>query len=671
MALIVKSYGNGSLGDVSTITATVNSCAAVSAISKTSITLDATSKVTGTATFDKGAKVLIHVSATTGTTTALKTYLGNWLVATVTAVNGNVLTIDEDPTKIIPADSFAKYYVQVVAFAQYRSLTLGSGVTIVPTVYSEIYHRGGIAAIMCSDTLTFNGGNISLADRGIPTTNKALRPELKQETNGEDDIDNYSAMENYCADYCPLNVGDGAAFIFAKKLIGNANSRIGNVSTYGVQFYRGQKHSVTYNEDPPANVTGTGGSSIFIAAKTITNFSPKMIAKYRSSASTAGQGLCRCYIASDTKLRNDEGLYSYDVISDPARLSREMNIKNFGNGSLGDVTDSTTVKQQLNNYATITAINGKQVTIKDVTTEGLAQIQQGALVMIHFNHKGSTNITDAGRFILANVVDEYNGVLTLDTAPPSISITNYAAQVVAIPQFNNFTLTSTNKDTPAFDGAQGGIFAIAVKDTFTAVKSAAFINVEKKGGGSAYARPGLAVIGNAQDCNKLPIGQGHGSAFILAKKIVANATYTHFGRDNVGTVCPYRGYTNNISGSGAGGGVSSTGKKDGGYGSNGTIPDGQSTTSLTSYCQGVHMMIVADTIEKLGIKAIATAGGAGVHGAGRGNGSDVSVGDVAKYQGGYNGGGTNDSCGGGSSGWAFVYCNHAVDQDTDYVIYRD
>lgn len=83
MALIVKSYGNGSLGDVSSITAIVNSCAAVSAISKTTITLAATSKVTGTATFDKGAKVLIHVSATTGTTAALKTYLGNWIVATV------------------------------------------------------------------------------------------------------------------------------------------------------------------------------------------------------------------------------------------------------------------------------------------------------------------------------------------------------------------------------------------------------------------------------------------------------------------------------------------------------------------------------------------------------------------------------------------------------------
>ena len=248
MSFIVKSYGDGSLGDVSEITSSVNSYAAVTAITANSITIDAATKITGTADFTVGAKILIHVSATTGSTSALKIYLGKWCVATVTAVSGNVLTLDEDP---------------------------------------------------------------------------------------------------------------------------------------------------------PENVTNVGGSSIFIAARTIENFSPKMIAKYRLSDSTKGQGLCRCYIASATKLRNDEGLYSYDVISDPLRLSREMNIKNFGNGSFGDGTDLTT---QLNNYATITAVDGKNVTYKDRTTAGLVQIQQGALVMIHFNHKSSSNVTDAGRFILANVL---------------------------------------------------------------------------------------------------------------------------------------------------------------------------------------------------------------------------------------------------------------------------
>ncbi len=77
-----------------------------------------------------------------------------------------------------------------------------------------------------------------------------------------------------------------------------------------------------------------------------------MIAKYRNSSLTAGQGFCRCYIASETKLRNDEGLYAYDCISTPSRIKR-MNIKNFGNGSFGDVAGTNI---QLNNYATITAV---------------------------------------------------------------------------------------------------------------------------------------------------------------------------------------------------------------------------------------------------------------------------------------------------------------------------
>ena len=670
MALIVKSYGNGSLGDVSTVTSTVNSCAAVSAITENSITIDAASKITGTADFTVNAKILLHVSATTGSTTALKTYLGNWLVATVTAVNGNTFTLDDAPTKIIPADSFAKYYVQVVAFAQYKNLTLSTGTTIVPTVYSEIYHRGGIAAVMCSDTLKFAGGHISLADRGIPTTNKALRPELKQEA-ANLDTENYSGLENYCADYCPLNVGDGAAFIFAKKLVGDENSRIGNVSTFGVQFYRGSTNSVTFNEDPPASVTNIGGSSIFLAAGTIENFSPKMIAKYRSSASTAGQGLCRCYIASATKLRNDEGLYSYDVISDPARLSREMNIKNFGNGSLGDQSNLTT---QLNNYATITAINGKQITIKDVTTAGLAQIQAGALVMIHFNHKNSSNVEHSGRFILANVTDEYNGVLTLDTAPPNISITDYAAQVVSIPQFNNFTLSAkAHTATPKFDGAQGGILALAVKDTCT-LSGTAELNVEQKGGGEAYGREGLGVIGNAQDCDKLPIGQGHGSIFLLARNLtlkhtVTTNTYHYPAIGNDGTnaaAIVYRGGTNTFNGSGA---DSGEGTYKGGYGSSGADP----SNSPAVNCQGAHAMIVADTITSLRLASIRT-GGAN-RAAGHGGGHYVDSTSSYVYIGGYNGGGAyrkgySQICG-GSSGWCFIYCNNAVDQNTSYIVYRD
>ncbi len=353
-------FGNGALGDVENPDTTINSYARVTAVTPTTITINNTTKITGDATFEAGAKILIHVSACASTEV---TYLGNWLIANITAVNSNVFTLDVDPTACIPSEDLAKYYVQAIAIAQYKNLTLETGCVITPPVYSVSNYHGGIVAIMCSETLTFDGGNIALNERGIPVTSKALRPVTQNDV--EADTANYAGWENSDTHiHFMLNAGDGAAFIVAKKMVCSADSRIGNPATKGVQFYRGSSTSVTYNETAPSGVTNVGGSTILIAAETIENFSCAMIAKYRNSASTAGQGICRCYIASETKLRNDEGLYAYDCLSNPARI-KTMNIKNFGNGSFGDVAGTNI---QLNNYATITAVNGRKVTYKSQTT---------------------------------------------------------------------------------------------------------------------------------------------------------------------------------------------------------------------------------------------------------------------------------------------------------------
>ena len=646
MAFIVKNYGDGSLGNVTAVTATINSYAAVTAINTNSITINTSTQITGTAKFVVGAKVLIHVSATK----SARDYLGRWLLATITAVSGSTLTIDENPTtKLMPAANLSSYYVQAIAVAQYKNLTVSSGTTITPPVYSVTSYHGGIVALMCSEKLTFNGGHISLADRGIPVANTALRPRFSYEVESGGDTESYAGWENTMNQYAfALNSGDGAAFIIAKTLVGNTNSRIGNVSTYGAQFYRGHKNSVTYDDTAPTNITNIGGSSILIAAETISGFSTKMIAKYRNSASTKGQGHCRCYIASETKLRNDEGLYAYDVISTPSRLSSKMNIRSFGDGSASDIKD---FKTQLNNYATITAISGTKVTYKNKTTTGLAPISAGALVMIHFNHKSATYTVDSGRFILAKVLSDNGSVLTLDTAPPSISVTNYAAQVVSIPQANNFTLTVENTGTPKFDGAQGGICAIAVKNTCNL--SGGKLNVMLKGGGQGYGRAGLAYIGNAQDCDKLPIGQGHGSVFILAKDLTVNKN-TRIGHTSTGSGnFAYRGGTNDGYGSGANGGSTSTYK--GGYGSNGGFHTSYSTIPNNA-CQGAHVMIVADKITGFSVDSISTGGG--THVAGRGS---VGWNGSTSYAGGYNGGTSSSKHGGGSSGWCFIYCNNAVE----------
>ena len=385
-----------------------------------------------------------------------------------------------------------------------------------------------------------------------------------------------------------------------------------------------------------------------------------MLAKYRASSSAAGQGICRCYIASETKLRNDEGLYAYDCISKPSRIS-QMNIRSFGNGSFGDGSALTT---QINNYATVTEINGKKVSIKDATTTGLAQVISGALVMIHFSHKNSTNVENTGRFFLANVLSSNGIVLTLDATPPDISLKDYNAQVVSIPQFNNFTLATANKNTPKFNGSQGGIFAIAVKNTCNL--SGGTINVASKGGGVAYGRAGLATIGNAQDNNKLPIGQGNGSVFILANKLTMNNS-TRIGYGNGSSVGRYRGNYNNgtssnaICGSGASGGTNNT-TRYGGYGCNGT-----KTSNTGEQPQGAHIMIVADTITGFNQYAIGTGGGGGGAGYGQ-DGDNGGSKTTIVAAGGYNGGGSGAWCTGGSSGWAFVYCNNFTNQNTANII---
>lgn len=650
MALKI-SFGSGALGDVTELDSTVNSYANVTAVTPTSITVNDTTKITGLATFDVGTLILLHVSATSANK---KEFLGNWLLATITGIEGDVWTLDADPTACITSEELGNYCVQAVAVAQFKNLTLNEGTTITPPIYSASTNIGGIVAIMCSETLTFNGGHINLSDRGIPAASKAMRPATNNDV--ASDTENYSGWENSDTRiHMFLNAGDGLAFIVAKKLVCNEDSRIGNVTTQGVQFYRGHKNSVTYEDAAPSGVTNVGGSTIFVAAETIEGFTCKMFAKYRDSSLAAGQGICRCYIASETKLRNDEGLYAYDCLSDPGRI-RKMNIKGYGNGSFGD---GNAITAQLNNYATITEVNGRKVTYKNQTSNGLAQIASGALVMIHFNHRSNVNVEQSGRFILANVLADNGTVLTLDADVPNISVTDYAAQIVSIPQFDNFTLAAENKATVAFDGNQGGICAIAVKNNCDL--SGGKLNVIQKGGGGAYGRTGLEFIGNAQDSDKLPIGQGHGSIFILANSLTMNAN-TRLGNKNSSVDLKYRGSwvtSNTENGSGAKAGVYS--KQEGGYGSNAV----KASTGTDGGFQGAHLMIIADTISGLNVKAIRTGGGTAP--AGRGGGYvHASSGElVSGYNGGNGGSNASPHFCGGSSGWAFIYCNNVINQDTD------
>lgn len=689
---ILNGYGDGSLGDVTNPTGQINSYANVTAYTANSITIGTPSNGIYE-TFAVGKEIAIHVSAGNGTSTNT-TYLGAKLHCKITAVNGSVLTVDKDFTAVLPLASFANYQVQAITVAQFKSLTLSSG-SITPPAYSITNKYGGIILAKCTDTVTFSGGSINLVDKGIPAASTAYRPRTAQEINGTADTDKYSGWENHeTLRKFLLNAGDGAVMIMAKHYVQTSTaSRIGG-TTAGSQFARGN----------------IGGSTIALVCGDMSSFDPSIISKTKGS----GQGLGRCYIASNTKLRNDEGLYAYDVISDPSRLMRTLNVKNYGNGSLGDIVNPTA---PMNNYARVTAIStdGKTITYTNKTSTGIAPIATGSLVMFHVSkHTITSDMSLLAKFMLAKVLSDDGSNLVLDTAVTGVfdvsKLSKYNCQIVSVAQFNNLTISTNYTATTAWNDTNkiGGICAIACKGICDV--SGGQINVEGKGGGLAYAREGLAFIGNAQMADILPLGQGHGSVFLLAAQLTTTSD-SRIGATYDGSLLgghngiAYASYPRPTDGGGyagpdcsrTGGGVPGTGgsgakagrnaypdsygaNADGGYGSSANL---DSTGILNKYCaQGSHLFVIVGILVNFNICNISTGGKGGQDngssktsgdgGAGYGGGGGGTSDGSAGGGGGYNGGGGGIyyviNTGGGSSGWAFIYCNNVTAKDTTGVV---
>lgn len=586
------------------------------------------------------------------------------------------MTLDKKFTDILPRDQFEFYNTQIITFANIDCLYLKEGGATVPAIYDAHKLCGGILALKVYDTLYFEGGHINLVDAGIPANRKTtMRPLTIQETSarGESDVAKFSGQENFItAERFLLNAGDGAAFIVAKKIIGNENSRIGNVNTHGAHFCRGASNSAGIK---PSGITNIGGSTILIATETFENFNAKMIAKYRDAESYEGRGLCRCYIAAGNTLRNDEGLYAYDVLSNPYRLSDELNINDYGNGSFGYVTNP---QKALNNYAEVTAISqgGCRLTLADETVNGLAPIIKGAMILVQVIQKSDLNVEDAGKFIKAKILTRGTNYIVTDF-PLTVNLENYQVQVISVPQFVNFTLNQNYTATPKFNGKVGGVFAVAVSNTCDLTDGK--INVEGKDGAAAYRYNGLEYIGNAQNHNRLPLSEGHGSVFILAKTLTVNentrvgATYSGLGGETFGgsdSTGKNRGggYSGDVDSEGYGstgggyiGGGSATEKyglggsggyggsseglklqRDkivGGYGSNGNASNG-----YEGGLQGSHIFVVTETLNNFTQSAFSTGGGGG-------NGAVNGVSGAA----GYGGGAANQGSSGGSSGFMFIY----------------
>lgn len=720
-------YGDGSKGDWTPAAGnyTINAYAKVTDVTKTTITIaDATtSSYSG---FTVGTEILFHLINVDSD--SYRSKIGGWRVCKITAVNGNVLTVKNRPSKLIKA-SLSHTTPQVVTIPTFKNVTLNSGVTIKPTPYAN--GRGGIVAFKCSGTLTFDGGHIDLTNAGLSSRRRLLKQEAEEGGYMSSTPRPYVCWENYATQkHFTLNGGDGSAFIICKKMVCHKDSRIGNPAAQGVAYQRGATDDHIFKNSPIGvlnNLTKDGGSTILIAAKNITNFNVKMFAKYRTDPDNGSANFGRCYIASETTLPLDEALYAFDRISTPARLADTFNIKDFGDGSDG-IGDNVT--KRLNNFARITKINKERtiVTIAAKITNGLAQWKVGALVMVHAMHKNG-NVKYSGRFHIAHIIGIKGSNITLDAPIPdtsSLDLEHYNFQILTIPQYASFTLSDENNSTMAYNDEKlrGGIFAIAVSGTCDL--RGGKINVENDGGGEPYGKNGLKYISNAGMSTRLPIGQGHGSVFILAKELImdantrigatySGANYGGYTTANLFTTNPpkygYMGGQYNdfdsrttaksddvykyshdaeLDGERGSGGAAGTDsyKHSGGYGSN----------ASGGTAQGAHIMIVADKITGFNIAAISTGGqtatkrhwkdagtatplhqhGGASYGGGGLNSVVERVVQTPKVKmtmayastGGFHFGGAGSGTesrygdGGGASGFCFVYCNEVENQNT-------
>ena len=607
-----------------------------------------------------------------------------------------------------------------------------TGATVTCPPFDPSTGCGGVVAFLCSKKFRLFG-NVDLKTKGLanatPFTKGAIADEpRKQNLRGLVGHENFNTR-----DHLTINYPDGTAFIMAEEWELGSAGKIGNPDVEGVARTRGQSITINgevYNGE--ANVWG--GSTILLAAKTITNFRAAAICKYSSLADDWGYGIQRCYIASETTLPCDEGLYAFDRIADADRLRRAFNITSYGDGSNGN---GKNVKTQLNSYFAIVAMHSKRKKFEIKLVSGIenptsAPLAEGALVMIHSSQRdflhGSTVRASrefAGRFWLSTItsVEMTGGVpthFTIRDAMPTCegwNPTGYFMQAIIIPQFNNFTLSNsttgglmTNSATPPFtlvthDGNNygcGGILAIAVKNKCK-LTSGGRLLVPDAGSIPPYedatdesAPSGLEYISNAGMADRLPLGEGFGSVFILAQEIEMDTT-TRLGAPHTGNA--FGGInldTNNANPRNdvyqwwrAGGTVftddglkhARDGENDGvcGGGDGNTFFNGgfgNNGSNGVKAKQGAHILLVADKITGLCLDALSTGGqggtasntphaslngGCGYGGAGAnydsargGNGGWLGGGDGGsrKLGGQYYYGG-----GGGSAGFCFVYRN--------------
>lgn len=684
----VDYYGSGKNGSLTPTVPDfiVNDYAKVTKVRGKTLTLD---NYTNADAFTVGTLVLVHFAASTSSDNLPE--LGAWKVSRITAVEGNTITVKKTITGI--SGGASDWSIQVVTVPEFSTVTLNKGASITCPPFDSALGRGGIVTFQCSEDLILNGGHITLNGKGVP--NATLRPAHPFESD-----QNKTGYENYKRkDYLPLNFPDGAALVLTKKLTcTDTSSRLGNPNASG------EKRTLLRDGQ-------LGGASITLVAETIEGFDVQIISRKPSASN--GKGVSGCYIATESEIPCDEGTYSYDRISNPNRLVTAFKVTGFGDGSQGDRSNYT---RQLNSYAHVTKIDSsrKVFTVNMRDDGGLAPLAEGSLVMVRADRKeGGGYYQHVGRFVLTTVLQVNQDKITVADSFPdwgNMSTGHYNFQIVSIPQFTNFTLSQTNEATPKYENGRGGIVAIACNDTCNL--SGGKLLVEGKGGANPLLERGLDFISNAMMAEKLPIGQGNGSVFILANNLILDentrlgASWTgkaYGGAPAFDTRWPtgYGNENNKEDGAGSRAGTYTDSEGNiyrGGYNRNAYRTDSNGTTTLGAN-QGAHILVIANKITNMNLAPFSTGGQRGGHsgssnrydaeiptngGCGYGGAGGVIGANIgASYTkrgglGGYIGGGGGTSrdngsyaLGGGSGAFCFVYCNSVENVDYSLISVDD
>lgn len=731
-------YGSGKLGDVTNPEGYINSYARIGIVRNNVVEVSDKFISNGlyvdlTTNSCVGEEVLIvNFLGLGGTMDTSK--LGTWLVCKITAFsddtvssNGRyVYTFDKDISSLT-ASNLA---MEMITIPHFRNLTIESGKSITTSsvdLSSSSTAQGGYIVLKCSGTLNLYG-KISTQNCGfVPGTSTNNRPITTQESNGTLDTDLYAGAENSIAkDHLILNVGDGACWVLARSIVTSGSARIGRDSIiYGVQYCRG----ATDSPNKPSVATNIGGSTICVVCQYWTGFSPEIIAKYRHTlAAEGGRGLARAYLAinsRDASMLPDEGLYALDTPKTLRRPKADCNIGGFGRGTQGSMSFNTTqsMTKCFNDYLSIHSVadDGYRVVCHGFATDvdPLITRENGSLVMIHMTQKSAGATYENGRFFLARVVSS-SSEGTIINHPCTFNPETHYVQMIVIPEFTDLTIKGTYSHTQAWYQRAGGIFAIACSGTCNL--STAVIDLTAKG---TFLNNTNKLMDNSNMRNRLPIGQGNGSAFILAKNLVLSLSTriggTYSGVEYGGNAVKYKssasatpqftaqgGYAGvdgtagdkcdpeyiGTAGWGGGAGTNPYSGHNGGWFSN--APDADPDNSYPTGYQGAHIFIAADTITNFNLAAISTGGAGGgpisgattysTHkggngGAGYGGGGYPRITGTAitgfAYggSGGYRGGGGSTSSpssnyytGGGGAGACFIYCNNVANQSVNGII---